>query len=473
MCCLPGLAMAQALDPALLRQDFLILRNALEEAHPGIYRYTPKPELDRIFDRAAAHLNRPMTALEFYRVVSPAVAALKCGHTFLEVSQETQNAMTDSIPLLPLEVRILGRKIYVFRDYSDANRLAGAEVLSINGVTSGQILPTMLASFHGDGDTPTPGPWRIGHGHTFAEELYALLGMESPFRLRYTLAGRDGEVVLEGLPERKIDLVAKSRFPQDGRSPVRATYRLLNDGNVGVLKIYGFGGNAQDGKPLGEFFQDVYKDLNGKRVPNLIIDVRDNGGGADELGKQLFSYLVTEPFQYYRDLVIKKLTFDFFPYAREPKPISPDRVQKKPNGQYLLVSHPNWGTQPPGKPYFGGKVFALMNGGSFSTTCEFLSTLHAHHRATFIGEEAAGGYYGNTSGPGALLVLPNSKLRLPVHFMTYYMAIEGTKFGSGSIPPDRPVSYSVEELLAGKDKEMEVALQLIGQPGREGNVVKQ
>ena len=96
-----------------------------------------------------------------------------------------------------------------------------------------------------------------------------------------------------------------------------------------------------------------------------------------------------------------------------------------------------------------------MNGGSFSTTCEFLSTLHNHHRATFIGEEAAGGYYGNTSGPSAMLVLPNSRLRLPVRVMTYYMAIEGTEYGNRSIPADYPVSYTIDELVAGKDKEME------------------
>ena len=53
-------------------------------------------------------------------------------------------------------------------------------------------------------------------------------------------------------------------------------------------------------------------------------------------------------------------------------------------------------------------------GGSFSTTCEFLSTLHHHHRATFIGEETGGGYYGNTSGMSLPLVLPNSKIVMPM-----------------------------------------------------------
>ena len=473
VCCAPALARAQVIDPALLKQDLRILRSALEEGHPGIYRYTPKEKLDHIFDDAANRLKRPMTSLDFYRVLSPAVAVLECGHTSLQVSDETEKAMAASIPLIPIEARILGRKIYVFRDYSQASGLAGTEIRSINGVSAARILQTMLLSIHGDGDTPTAGPWQIGHRRTFARELYALLGLESPFRIHHARAGRTAETTIEGLPGAKIEEAAKNRHPQDGRPSVAATYQLLNDGSVGVLKVHGFGGNAQGDKPLGEFIQEVYNDLNYRKVPNLIIYVRDNGGGADELGKQLFSYLVTEPFPYYKDLVIRKLSFDLFRYALNPRPIPEERVQKRPNGEYLMASHPNWGTQQPGKPHFGGKVFALMNGGSFSTTCEFLSTLHNHHRATFIGEEAAGGYYGNTSGPGALLVLPNSKLRLRVRLMTYYMAIEGTRYGNRSIPPDVAVSYSIEELLAGKDKELEMALRLIAGPVQEGKGVKQ
>jgi hypothetical protein len=109
----PALMTAQTLDPAALQQDFKILRGALEEGHPGIYRYTPKPELDRIFDKTAENLNRPMTSLEFYRVLAPAVAALKCGHTSLMIAQDTEKSIGDSIPLIPIEARILGGKLYL------------------------------------------------------------------------------------------------------------------------------------------------------------------------------------------------------------------------------------------------------------------------------------------------------------------------------------------------------------------------
>jgi hypothetical protein len=63
-----------------------------------------------------------------------------------------------------------------------------------------------------------------------------------------------------------------------------------------------------------------------------------------------------------------------------------------------------------------------------------------------------------------MLVLPNSKLRLPVRLMTYYMAIDGAKYGNRSIPADQVLTYTIDELLAAKDKERERALQIIAKP---------
>ena len=56
------------------------------------------------------------------------------------------------------------------------------------------------------------------------------------------------------------------------------------------------------------------------------------------------------------------------------------------------------------------------------------------------------------------LVLPNSKIVMPMQLTGYYMAIEGSEHGSRGIQPDIPVEYSIADILAGKDKEMEVAL---------------
>ena len=105
--------------------------------------------------------------------------------------------------------------------------------------------------------------------------------------------------------------------------------------------------------------------------------------------------------------MINARQFTFQKYTDNPEPLPANLLEVQPDGKYRMVKHPNWGMQQPSKPTFHGKVLILINGGSFSTTSEFLSHAHFHKRATFIGEESGGGYYGNTSGPSLRLTLPH------------------------------------------------------------------
>jgi hypothetical protein len=434
--------------PAKLRQDFRILRGALEEGHPGIYRYTSKPVLDRRFDQAEKALDRPMNIYEFYRIVAPVVAAIKCGHTGVRVSPD----LTKGKPRLPLVVRVLDGKIYVLRDLSDdQGALRGQEIRTVNGLAADKIVQTMLNAVPGDGDVQTARLRRIG-GSNFATGLIDLLGWESPYTVTFWDArqGREHAVRLEGIDAAKL---------VEERPKESATLTFLDDGKIADLKINRFGGTA-DKKELKVFLRESFIESARRKSTALILDLRDNGGGADDLGKLLLSFLIDEPFRYYDDLVLNGLDFSFRTYTNQQRALPADMLERQPNGKYRMVKHPNWGTQQPSKPTFTGKVYILINGNSFSTTSEFLSHAHARKRAEFIGEESGGGYYGNTSGPGAMLTLPNTKLQAYVPLMGYYMAVRDDKAANHGVVPDHAVKYTIDELLAGSDKELALALEL-------------
>jgi len=62
--------------------------------------------------------------------------------------------------------------------------------------------------------------------------------------------------------------------------------------------------------------------------------------------------------------VIRKLTFDFYRYSPKAATDPGQSVEKQPNGQYRLTSHPNWGTQPARETILRREgSYALMNGG--------------------------------------------------------------------------------------------------------------
>jgi C-terminal processing protease CtpA/Prc len=276
---------------------------------------------------------------------------------------------------------------------------------------------------------------------------------------------RELKVSLPGAILAELQEAARVRFPQDLVDGKAAELQFLDAGALAVMKIRGFVEfvDTKRTQKLADFFQESFDAMHKRGTKALILDVRNNGGGEDELGKRLLSYLLDKPFKYYDELVIIAREFGFGQYAELPK--IPDKaVERRPHGKYRVLIHPNLGIQQSRKPTFAGKVFILMNGHSVSTTAEFLSLAHHHHRAEFIGEEAGGAYHGNTSGVVVTVTLPNTKLIVYVPLAAYYLAVDGSKPAAHGVLPDHPVRYHVKELLECTDKELALALKLARQP---------
>jgi C-terminal processing protease CtpA/Prc len=272
-----------------------------------------------------------------------------------------------------------------------------------------------------------------------------------------------------GLPRKEIQKLQRSRYGA-APSPMKAAdLRFLDEGKIAVVKIHGFGGMVGF-RSLRKFIDQAFQEIHDQDSKALIIDVRDNDGGAHDVAEQVFSYLADKPFLYYRDLVLNSLTFSFLPYAKPSTPIPADAVAKWPDGKFHHVTQANWGMQQPRQPHFGGKIYVLMNGGSFSSTCEFLSATRSYTKAIFIGEESGGSYSGNTSGMKYDITLPNSKLILRVPTVGYYMAAVKDHLDlDRGILPDYPIQQSIQDLLGSEDREMKKALDLARKDNSESS----
>jgi C-terminal processing protease CtpA/Prc len=139
-------------------------------------------------------------------------------------------------------------------------------------------------------------------------------------------------------------------------------------------------------------------------------------------------------------------------------------VRKTDDG-YQFRSRRRLQTWKPQRDAFSGQVYVLINGNSFSVTSEFASVAHFHKRATFIGQETGGGYYGDNSGVFAMVKLPHSGLELGIPLVAYYSAVQGYPYPDRGIIPDYTVVPTVEEVLKGHDRALQTALDLIGSQG--------
>lgn len=448
---------APQLTPAQLKADLRLAREALQEVHGGIYRYSTRQEVERAFEAAEARLDHPMDAWAFLRILAPAVATVRCGHTGVQWAPEMLKQL-EQAALLPLDVKLIDGKVFILRDYASAGALAGSEIVSINGLPASSIVATLTAAAPGDGFIPTGRASRIAR--TFKEGLFNQLGMQGQFALQVRSAKGGAQLVtLSGQPLAALEAASASLYPQDQRSKKFIELSLLDEGRIARLKVFNFLDDAEedDGESL---LRLAFEKIAASGAQALLLDLRDNGGGEDSLGKQLFAHLVERPFPYYEQLRVNRPGLSFASHVEGRAGISEAALLPRPGGGYTQRSHPNLGMQKPAAPTFKGKVIALINGASFSTTAELITQLHDKRRAVFVGEESGGAYQGNSSGRSVTLILPNSALKVIIPLVTYTLAISASHPNGRGVTPGHAVTPSIDDYLAGRDRQLETALML-------------
>lgn len=101
---------------AQLREDFDSLYAALRANHAALYAQRSKVQTDRVFLALRRQINRPLTRLEFGRLVSPFLAGFRDGHTYLDVDLEGEDIKAyDSAGgrFFPLPVAIVEGRVLV------------------------------------------------------------------------------------------------------------------------------------------------------------------------------------------------------------------------------------------------------------------------------------------------------------------------------------------------------------------------
>jgi hypothetical protein len=470
------MAAAQQFDPnrrfsvAELQEDFAILRGALEEGHPGVYRYSSAAEMDGHFERIGSMITGPMTELEILRVVGSTLATVNDGHTRASGSEAFGNYLTAHPVRLPFKLVFIGGAAYLHRNYSElGDDLLGARVISINGRPMAAVVEDLFALLSSDGRVETSKYRRLEGTSAFGGFFSTMYGWTTEFELDLELPdGSTRTIEVAGITGAELTQRFGERYPdvETAAPPIELEYR----GDVPVLTVRTFGSGAygQAGIDYDEFLREAFDDFAQRGVQDLIIDVRNNGGGSDEFGRSLYAYFADSEFDYYAALEMNDYRFDFQRYTNQPdREVPEDQRRANDHGTYDVLGHANLGPQQPLDPGYRGRVWVLQNGGSFSATGEFTSVLHHNYPdAVFVGEESGAGYYGNVSGASVRLTLPNTGVQVNLPLMKYSSAVEGYTPVDRGLIPNIEIEASIDDVLAGRDAVLEHALQRIGESGR-------
>jgi C-terminal processing protease CtpA/Prc len=202
----------------------------------------------------------------------------------------------------------------------------------------------------------------------------------------------------------------------------------MNQG-FATLKINSFSNFIPQG------YNHFFGNLKLKGVRTLILDLRNNTGGEQSVVTDLFSYLISRPS--YVAIVPKTILDDPKKTPLESMKIG---IQSK------VVQNKN---------AFNGKLYVLLNGGSFSATTVLAASLQAlDSNIVIVGEESGGGRAGCTAGSFRTVELKNSNLSLRYGNIPIKSVIEGDTKGRGVIP-DALIKYSIDDYIAKRDLEVE------------------
>jgi C-terminal processing protease CtpA/Prc len=219
-----------------------------------------------------------------------------------------------------------------------------------------------------------------------------------------------------------------------------------------------------EGKHLKRFLKRAFKSMAQQKTKNLIIDLRNNGGGDVTRAALLAQYLRDSAF---------RVADTAYALAKNFRPFTPHihhgffnnialffLTKKQQDGAYHFGFWERHWYQPKIKRHFNGPVYVLINGFSFSATSIFCNLVKGQENIKLVGEETGGGAYGNSGLLIPDLELPNTKLKVRLPFFKVVQFHHGVKDGLG-IAPDIFIPLTVEGIKNGEDRKMQMVKALL------------
>jgi len=281
-----------------IARDLKLLRQSLEQVHAGYDRYAPR----RVMDAAFARLNRqtatPMTDVALYREVALLLAKIRCNHTKAEYPAALQKYRETHDTHLPFRVRMFGQRMFV--DTSASATLAhGTEIVSINGVTADSIIVKLSRFAAVDGYTDFARTTLLERdSDLMGSDLDHYWPIEFGFSKTWNVetidaSGKRGTSVLAPISYTAWQSLGGNTVPLDFAN---GTHLALHSEASAVLTIRSFV-NYRTPVNADSLYRSLFSQLRKRRVQQLVIDLRDNGGGSDNASNALLPYLIDMPVQ--------------------------------------------------------------------------------------------------------------------------------------------------------------------------------
>lgn len=454
-----------------LQQDYSLLRNILEKKHPSLYWYTSKDSMDMYFDKYYHDIKDSMTEQQFgWKIIAPLTDKIHCGHTSFAMSKGYNNwAAGKRFSSFPLFMKIWNDTMVVTNNLNrrDSVLKRGTLINSVNGMNSAALKKAMFDYMTEDGDANNVNYIRLSSNFPYYHRN--IFGISKNYTVDYFDSLGAKKVITIPVFEQRRDSTQRTRAAEPPGGDRRQTRekKLLDMrslaidtiNNTAIITLNTFSSGR-----LRKFYRQTFRYIKKAGITNVVLDLRSNGGGRINLSTLLTRYVSRTAFKV-ADTAFA-VTKSLRPFTRYIKSGFINNLglffltRKNKDGLYHFGHWERRLYQPKKANHFGGNLYVLINGSTFSASAIFCNAVKGQPGITLAGEEAGGGWYGNNGILIPDMTLPNThiRVRLPLFRLVQYKHV--AKDGRG-VTPDVYIGANYDALIKGYDKKMQVVMEMI------------
>lgn len=403
--------------------DIDALIYTFSEVHPNMFHECGQARFMEAVGRVKNNLPDSVSKVQLYKEVAPLIAMLGDGHSNLNFP--FNDLFTEELHRFPLFVDInLDNYAITATTCIDSLVPRGAEVLSINGIESRALLENMMPYASGERYF-----FRLARVNFLFPALFEILYAADSYEVTYREPGKKKNRTVLLKPATWDEI--KQRTPKSKKQQEKVadySFTLDKEKNVAIMDFLHFNNPAK----ARAFADSMFRTIREQGITNLIIDIRNNGGGSSVVGDEFLRYISPVPFQQMSKAFVR---------------ITPTtRRLMNSSGSYPGLYYYNNDTKlikplTAEEGHFNGKVYLLTSHQTFSSAGSFAWAFKQFGMGTVIGEETGG--MNVCFGDILFYKLPVSGLSCSISYKRFWQYGADEKDIHGTLP-----DYTVPEAAA-------------------------
>ena len=439
-------------------EDFEYLYKNLEASHYDLFTNTSKRNYDKAYKSTLVSVKDSMSSIQVFRLFQPFVALDQHEHCQILPFNLYGEYYENDGTVFPLNLCFRNDKVYVINNFSsDTTIVPGDEIVSLNGTPITKILDEMLTFFSGESNY-LKNVWI--EMITFPRSYWMVFGSCEKFKLELKKAqGYLYNCSLNAITTEDYEEKLKMQKPMFDN---RREFHFENK-NTAYLHPGGFTNlnaknehEASDNRKFCQFIDSAFIEMHNLKTQNLIIDLRNNGGGINTFSDYMLTYIADKPFRFSEKFMVRtsKLTKEFWKDVDDSTLFGlKNDIMTKEDGSRFEYTLPY--NQPRADSLrFNGKVYVLINRYDLSQAVFTAAMIQDYKFGILVGEETAD--YSSLFGSSQTFELPNTKL-IVEYPKAFIVRPNGNEKAKGVIPEH----IVKDDIFSKEDEILEYTLNLI------------